>query len=146
MPQKNESFFSGHIARPIEVKTSASGKAWGKLTLAVTSGKKPKETVAWVSITLFGDKANEAAAYGKGDIAEFEKLQYQTTTLENKETGEKKTFHGFTLPPWGNVTWTKKGQYNGGSKPNEAATRQADHVPTPPVMPKEPDFDSQPPF
>lgn len=137
MPNKNECNFSGHIARPLEKKTSKSGKSWGKMTVAVSQGKKgdPNAKVAWVSITLFGDKADEAATYGKGDIAEFEKLQYNTDTLHNEETGEKKTFHSFALPPWGSVTFSKKGQYSGKHE-----------TPKPAEVVKEPDEEINLPF
>jgi len=59
-----EAAFVGRVARLPELKTSAAGKRWLAVSVVVGQG----DDVTWLSVAVFGERAEElAATLGKGD-------------------------------------------------------------------------------
>lgn len=66
----NRVYFSGHLGRDFELKTTKTGKSVASSTLAVKdsykSGNEWKENTTWVSVEVWGVKADWVAGLTKG--------------------------------------------------------------------------------
>jgi single stranded DNA-binding protein len=82
-----ECCFVGRLAQEPELKTSAAGKSWARLTLAVGYGS---EDTQWVSVAVFG----EAAEFICKTLHKNDKLVVEGGLRLNEWTGrggEKRT-------------------------------------------------------
>jgi len=88
-----EAAFIGRLAQDPELRTSAAGKPWARLSMAVGNG----DDTQWVSVLTFGEIAEQlCAAMHKGD-----KLYVEGTLRLNEWTGregEKRT--GLSVAAW----------------------------------------------
>lgn len=75
-----DSAFIGRLGQDPELKTSAAGKSWCRLSLAVGHG----DDVQWVSVAIFGEPAEHIC----GTLRKNDKLYVEGALSLNEWTGK----------------------------------------------------------
>jgi len=89
----NKVILIGNLGRDPEVRHTQSGKAVGKLNLAISERKKEGDTwvdhTEWVRVTVFGKTAENAGEYLRKGRQVYVEGRMQTSSYNDKDGNEK---------------------------------------------------------
>jgi single-strand DNA-binding protein len=138
----NNVVITGRISREIETRYTASGKAIGDFSVAVTDGFGDKEKTSFFDVTAWEKNAeNIAKHFGKGDeigiVGRLEQDQW-----EDKATGQKRSKVKIVCVQWSFGQKKKTDAEKSGNQPQSAANNRSQ----PQQKPQDDDDDGDIPF
>jgi single stranded DNA-binding protein len=94
-----EAALTGTLGRDVELRTSAAGKPWCKLSVAVTQESRTEsETTVWIQVAVFGEVAERMAKQGHKGSRIYAEGTLRLAEWTSKTTGEVK--QGLEMTAW----------------------------------------------